>query len=687
MKKRYIAVLCAAAVLPSCGGASAQGCPTVAQFRAYKPPEATRVYAADGSRIADLSPERRVVVELTEVPKTVWNGFVAVEDRRFWQHRGVDYRGFGRALLRDVLSLSLKEGFSTIPMQLARQVFTEELPMEKNKLRRKACEVALAPRMEKAFTKREILKMYVNQIYLGDGLYGVEEASRAYFGKAVRNVTPAEAAALVGLVKSPEGYNPRKHPALTIKRRNVVLDVMAREGVISAQQASRSKAEPLRLAPPLEAAGPAPYFIAEIRDELHERFGEDADIRGLRVYTGLDPVAQQAAREALVKQIRKIEAGGFGKFKYAHPDTTKDLLPATGSGSPYLQGMVVALDVHTGEVRALVGGRDFTHSHYDRATTARRQPGSAFKPFVYAAAIQQGLTLNSRIETTPISMEGLGAAAWRPDDLVPDSVTQLSVREAFAKSSNYGAIRVGQWVGPQAVIAMARAAGITTHIPPYPSIFLGSAEVVPIQFVAAYAAFGNGGKRIKPRFINRVENARGRVLWQAHDAGEYTINPGVAFLTLSIMEDVVDHGTGGAVRRAGFWLPAAGKTGTTNDSKDVWFVGMTPDMVAGVWLGFDQPRMITANASGGRMAAPVWAELMKQTYADKPQPGGWAAPADVVSVPVDTESGGMAVDKCPPENVRIEYFLPGTEPTEYCPLHGGGQNAVQKLLQGFKKIF
>ena len=686
MNTRLIAVLFFAALLPACDRANAEGCPTVAQLRAYRPPEATRVYAMDGSRIADLSPERRVVVELNEVPKTVWNGFVAVEDHRFWQHNGVDFHGVGRAIMRDLLSLSFKEGFSTIPMQLARQVFTEQLPME-SKLRRKACEVELAPRMEKAFSKRDILKMYVNQIYLGDGLYGVEEASRGYFGKPVRDVSVAEAATLVGLVKNPEGYNPRKHPASTIRRRNVVLDVMQKEGVITAQQASQAKAQPLRLAPPIEAAGPAPYFIAEIREQLHERFGSNADTRGLRVFTGLDPVAQKAAHDALVKQIEKIESGAYAKYRYARPDSTADTTPGTRSGSPYLEGMVVALDIHTGEVRALVGGRDFAQSHYDRATSARRQPGSSFKAFVYSAAIQQGLTLNSKIETTPVEVQGTGAAAWKPDDEVPDSVTELSVRDAFAFSSNYAAVRVGQWVGPQAVISMARAAGITTPIPPYPSIFLGSAEVIPIQFVAAYGAFGNGGKRITPRFINRVEDARGRVLWQATNTAQDAINPGVAYLTLSMMQDVVDHGTAASIRRAGFWLPAAGKTGTTNDSKDVWFVGMTPDIVAGVWLGFDQPKMITSNASGGRMAAPVWADLMKQTYANRPQPSGWTPPADVSAVPIDTESGQLATDKCPPAQVRIEYFLPGTEPTEYCALHGGNPNAVQKLLQGIRKIF
>ncbi|HEY0811479.1 MAG TPA: PBP1A family penicillin-binding protein [Longimicrobiales bacterium] len=687
MKKKIFGVVALIGPLAACSGANgSQGdCPTIEQLRAYKPPEATRVFAMDSSRIADLSPERRVVIELNQVPKTVWNGFVAVEDRRFWSHEGVDFRGFGRALIKNITSLSVKEGFSTIPMQLARQVFTAELPMS-SKLSRKACEVSLAPRIEKAFTKREILKMYINQIYMGDGLYGVEEASRSFFGKPVRSVNVAEAATLVGLVKNPEGYNPRKHPLRTVKRRNVVLDVMTREGVITASEARVAKAQPLRLAPPIEAAGSAPYFIAAIRDELRERFGEDADVRGLRVYTGLDPVAQKAARDALLEQIKKIEAGEYGKWKHPKPDSAK-LQPAQGAGSPYLQGMVVALDVRTGEVRALVGGRDFTHSSYDRAVDARRQPGSAFKPFVYAAAIQQGLTLNTRVETTPVSLEG-GDAAWRPDDLVPDSVTELSVRDAFALSSNYAAIRIGQLVGPQSVIQMARAAGVTTTIPPYPSIYLGAAEVKPIEFVAAIGAFGNGGKRIRPRFINRVTDARGKVLYQARESGDYTINSGVAYLTLSLMNDVVDRGTAGSVRRRGFWLPAAGKTGTTNDSKDVWFVGMTPDMVAGVWLGFDSPKTITPRASGGQLAAPVWAELMKSTYAKRDQPAPWTPPADLIAVPIDTASGGIAIANCPAENVRIEYFIPGTEPVENCALHqSGAERAIDKVLQGIRKIF
>ena len=647
--------------------AVAQDCPSVQALRDYKPPEATRVYAMDGSRVADLSPERRVVVPLSNVPSGVWNGFVAVEDRRFWQHGGVDVRGIGRAIMKDIASLSLKEGFSTIPMQLARNVFPTELPRS-DKMHRKLCEVKLAGAIEESFSKRDILQMYVNQVYMGDGLYGVEAASRGYFGKPVSRVTVAEAALLVGLVKNPEGYNPRKNAARAIQRRNTVLDVMAREKVITAATAASSKREPLKIVPPVEASGPAPYFVAAIRRELRERFGDSADIKGYRVFTGLDPEVQRAAQLELVKQIKSVEKGTFGKFRHPVPPAT-GMAAASGAGSPYLQGMVVVLDVRNGEIRALVGGRDFTHSSYDRALLARRQPGSTFKPIVYAAALEAGLSPGARIETTPVSVDNAGSVTWRPDDLVPDTVLSLSVREALALSSNNGTVRVGEWVGAAKVVEMAKRLGLSTNIPAYPSIFLGAAEVIPVEFAAAYASIGNGGIRVRPHLITRVEDAHGKVLWRSPVAGGQVLDPGVAFITTTMLQDVIDHGTGAAVHRAGFWLPSAGKTGTTNGAKDVWFMGMTPDLVGAVWFGFDKPSEILPNAFGGNIAAPVWANIMKAAYTKRADPAPWVAPPTLVQLPIDTDSGLMATPSCPPAKVRIEYFTAASTPTQYCPLH------------------
>ncbi|HEX6938945.1 MAG TPA: PBP1A family penicillin-binding protein [Longimicrobiales bacterium] len=662
------------------------GCPDVAMLRDYHPPEASRVFAADGSLIADLSPQRRIVVELDEVPALVRDGFVAVEDRRFWQHEGVDLRGVARALWRDLTSLSFREGFSTIPMQLARNVFPEQLPRAK-KLRRKICEIRLASQIEEAFSKRDILELYLNQVYLGSGLYGVEAAAQGYFGKPVSRVNAAEAALLVGLVQSPEGYNPRRHPLAAVQRRNVVLDVMAREGVISAREAERAKARPLRLAPPIEAAGRAPYVVAAVRRELRERFGPDADIQGLRVYTGIDPELQRAARDALLRQIERIESGAYGRWRHARPENGK---AAPDTAADYLQGMIIVLDPHTGEVRALVGGRDFALSQFDRAFQAHRQPGSAFKPIVYAAALRAGMPATTRIDTSPVIVdEADGGPAWSPGDHVPDSVETLSMRTALAKSSNNAAVRVGRWVGVEEVVDLARRLGIRSPIPPYPSIFLGSAEVVPAELVAAYAAFGNGGFGVEPTLIERVEDADGRVRWRAPDSRERVIDDGVAFLTLSLLQDVVDRGTGTAVRAAGFDLPAAGKTGTTNDGKDAWFIGMTPDLVAGVWLGFDRPVSILPGASGGSLAAPAWADFMLRVYATRPAPAAWTAPATLVRAEIDTVTGFLATGNCPPEATRLEYFLPGTEPLDYCTLHPetGIERLFDRLWRGVRSIF
>lgn len=662
-------------------GVQGEGCPSVADLRTYRPPEATRVFALDGSVVADLSPQRRVVMEIEEFPPILTEGMVAVEDRRFWDHGGVDFRSVGRAVWRNATALSVREGFSTITMQLARTVFPEQLPMA-DKVGRKVCEVYLARQIETEFRKREILERYLNQIYLGSGLYGIEAAAQGYFGKPAARLDVDEAAVLVALVKSPEGYNPRKNPERAIERRNIVLDVWAETGVVGAAEADAARRQPLDLAPPPEASGPAPYFVAAVRREIRDRFGDDADIRGLRVYTGLDPGLQRATRAALVSQIERIEGGGYGQ--YSHPKG-----PSADADTPVLQGSAVVLDPHTGHIRAMVGGRDFATSQFDRVFHARRQPGSAFKPIVYAAALEAGLPATTRLQATPVEVTAAGSPTWRPGDHVSDTVETLSVRNAMAVSSNHAAVRLGQWVGENRVASMGRRLGLTTPIPEYPSIFLGSAEVVPAELTAAYAVFGNGGYLVEPQLILRVEDGDGNVIWRSRDPSRQVLDAGVSFLTLTLLEEVVNNGTAASIRSSGFWLPAAGKTGTTNDGKDVWFVGMTPDLVAGVWLGFDQPRSIMPGAGGGRLAAPVWAEIMKGAYEERPAPAPWTPPANIVSAQVDQGTGYLATGNCPPEDVRIEYFLVGTEPGEYCPIHPDA--AVDRLLENLwdrvRKIF
>jgi penicillin-binding protein 1A len=675
----------AAALIPL-AGPLATDCPPVAALRDYQPPEASHVYARDGSLIADLSPQRRTVVDFERIPEVVSSGFVAVEDRRFWNHGGIDLRGVARAVWRDLTSLSFKEGFSTIQMQLARNVFPEQLPRAK-KLGRKLCEVRMALRMDGELTRQEVLELYLNQIYLGDGRYGVEEAAQGYFGKEIGAVDAAEAALLVGLVQSPEGHNPRKHPERALKRRNVVLEVMAREGVISSEEARAAQATPLRLAPPREASTTAPYVVAAVRQELRERFGPDADTRGLRVHTGIDPALQRAAQAALGAGVEKIESGAYGRYRHPRPETGA----ANGTGTPadYLQGLVVALDPETGALRALVGGRDFSLSQFDRALQARRQPGSAFKPIVYAAALERRIPITTRISTIPVAVDNPGSADWLPGDHLPDSVDMLPFRDALARSSNVAAVRVGQWAGAERVAELGKGLGLSTPIPNYPSIYLGAAEVVPVELVAAYAAFGNGGHRVRPHLVTRVEDDAGKVLWEAEAARERALDDGVAYLTLSMLRDVVDHGTGAAARRAGYHGPAAGKTGTTHDGKDAWFVGLTPDLVAGVWLGFDQPTPILPNASGGALAAPIWGDFMARAYGEREPEGHWAPPASLQQVVIDATTGFRATRNCPLGEIRTEYFLPGTEPQGYCPLHpeSGVIRLLDRLWGRVRKIF
>jgi penicillin-binding protein 1A len=660
-------------VWPRCSG---DACPSVEALRSYTPPQASRVFDGEGQLVAHLAPERRIVIPLSQMPRSVVGAFLAVEDKRFFRHDGIDYRRVAGALLRNVRSGGYAQGFSTITMQLARNVFPEQLTREKT-LKRKAWEVMVARQIEKEFSKEEILEMYLNQIYLGEGLYGVEAAAQGYFGRSARELTPEQAAVLAALPKAPSYYSPRRNPAAAIQRRNVVLSLMAAGGVLSAEQAEAARGTAMILAPPMEAQGDAPFFIAAVRRELREKIGAGAETAGLRVYTALDRGLQTAAEGALKEQIEAVEKGKFGKFRGpVCAGETKEKKEGC------LEGMFVALDPATGDVRALVGGRDFGLSQFDRVLQAKRQAGSAFKPFVYASALAQGVTI-----PTPLLGPGAGdyESGYVPADHVNDSIS-IDLRQGFKVSSNRAAVVVGERAGVNEVVRTAHAMGIHTPINPYPSTFLGAADVVPIEMVAAYAPFANGGMSVEPRLIQRVEDPSGRVVWQAPMKSAAVLSPETAFLTLSLMQDVVDHGTGYSARAAGLpWtVPAAGKTGTTNEAADVWFVGATPDLVAGVWMGFDQPKRILVGATGGKLAAPVWGRVLAKYYQSHPAPAAWSPPAGVMQVQIDSETGQLATPDCPPEQVRTEWFAVGTEPTEECHLHTapGLEGWFRRALRG-----
>lgn len=677
---------------PRCSGA---GCPSVEALREYTPPQASRVLDRDGELVARLAPEMRIVVPLEKIPANVTGAFLAVEDRRFYDHDGVDYRRVVGAAVRDLRSLSFDQGFSTITMQLARNVFPEHLTREKT-LRRKVWEVKLAREIEQSFPKDQILEMYLNQIYLGDGLYGVEAAAKGYFGKDATELTHAEAATLAALPKAPSFYNPRRNPEDATERRDLVLDLMADAGYISPGEAREARDQPLGLVPPPEAEGEAPYFVAAVKRELLERFGNDAETAGLRVYTTLDVEMQRTAERQLRRQIEAVEAGAFGTYRH----------PSCAEGVPddpdeCLQGMFVALDARTGDVRALVGGRDFALSQFDRVTQAKRQAGSAFKPIVYATALAAGIPVSTplvgpgaedalvRASLAGDSLTQSSPGGYRPADHVSDSLT-LNLREGLRVSSNRAAVALGERVGVTRVVQTAHDLGISTPIQEFPSTFLGAADVIPLEMVAAYTAFANGGRVVAPRLIRRVEDSEGRVLWEQPVRAKQVLSPTAAYLTVDLMEDVVNRGTGSGVRAAGlpYTVPAAGKTGTTNEAADVWFVGVTPELVAGVWLGFDQPQRILRDASGGALAAPVWGRVMAEFYSSHVAPAPWTAPAELVARDIDRETGMLATAACPPEQVVTEGFIPGTEPTDYCELHpsvgvGGWFERTLRGLEGW----
>ena len=649
-------------LLPDC---VREGCPSIERLRSYSPPEPPQILDADGELAGQLSGPRRTVIGFDSIPELVSEGYIAVEDRRFRSHGGVDVSGALRAFVTNFRSGGVEEGASTITMQLARNVFGQEL-MDYNKWRRKATEIRTAREIEDQLTKDEILATYLNQIYLGDGIYGVETAARHYFGKPVMDVSTSEAALLIGLAKNPEGYNPNRNPERAQDRRDLVLGMLAEAQLITPVEAQSAKADPILVVddPDENSWGDNAYYVSAVQRELCELYPDPNDRRGMRVYTGLDQKAQGAAVEALTSQLRAVEAGKFGKFREkAAPDS---MTRARGD-SPWLQGMVVAMDGQTGLVTTVVGGRDFDHSEFDRAFQAKRQPGSAFKPIVYLTALGHGLRPSESIPTDPIKLAQQGSADWEPSDHVSGS--QLSVRDALVYSSNAASVRVGQRAGIEQVIAQARAMGIGTDLPHYPSLFLGAGDVIPAELVAAYAAFGNGGRAITPYFVNRIEDGKGRLLYQRESAaGGRPVDPRFGFLVLDMMRDVVRRGTGTRAALAG--IPVAGKTGTTNDSKDLWFIGLTPQFVAGVWIGFDRPRTVVQNAGGGDLAAPIWSRFMAIAARDDENPD-WIAPPGITQVAIDSETGYRWGPACMGQQ-RNEYFLSGTEPLSDCPESNGG---------------
>ncbi len=616
-------------------------------------PQSSAVLARDGSVIGEFGRQLRTSVSLATLPRYLGQAFVAVEDQRFYQHDGVDLVGVAAAVKDAVLGNA--RGASTITQQLVGNMHPGLIDRRDASLSRKLREQTAARAMERRYSKAQILEAYLNTIHFGHGWYGIDAAARHYFDKPASRVTLAEAATLAAMPKGPALYDPVRYPERVKQRRNVVLALMAEQNYITAAEKASAQASPLGTTK--QSIDPSFSYMVNVARVQAERGGVNLQEGGFRVLTTLDPVLQRAAAVALRETVVKAEP--------APRRRTKKGAAIAGSASGTLQGAVVMLSPLTGEVLALVGGRDFTTSSFDRVIDGRRQPGSSFKPFVYGAALLQGIAANAIQQDTALHLPQQNGQVYAPVNSDGKFLGPLTMREALVQSRNPVAVQLGMQVTIDSIAALSRRMGLDATIAPYPSSAIGTASVRPLDMASAYGVIANGGSSVKPRFVARVEDRAGRTVWVPRVAApQYALDTRVAFVLRDMMRDVVERGTATAVRRyVPARIPVAGKTGTTNGSTDVWFVGMTPDLVGAVWVGYDTPKPISGGqAAGGTVAAPIFARTVQAYYASGRTSLPWIPPPGVVSAELDRETGLPAVATTLPEKRYTEWFVLGTEP-------------------------
>ncbi len=647
MKQRLVIIAAAgvlAAVLPDASSAQDSARQTGEAWRIIPLAQSSLVFARDSSPIGEMGHEMRTSVPLKSLPFYVPKAFVAIEDQRFYEHDGVDVKAVLGVIKGKILNQN-RGGGSTITQQLVGYMHPDLIDRSKvsgtEGISRKLHEQSAAREMERHYNKNQILEAYLNQINLGRGWFGVDAAARHYFGHPAAKLTLAEAATLAGLPKSQPYYDPIGHPDRARDRRNLILQKMAEQKYITQEAADKAKAEPIVTAPNGGMSAASGYFVDAVRQQA-ERAGLPVMNGGYRLYTTLDPTLQRAAVTAIVEGTNKIEA-------------------------------------QKGYVRALVGGRNYARAPFNRAIVSKRQPGSSIKPIVYAKAIEDSITANTIVPDTALDIPLLpGQPDYKPEEIDGKfwgAVTMregkpngaMTMREGLIHSRNMVAIQLGLRVGMDSVAALSQRLGITTPLYPVPASAIGASEVHPIDLVAAYTAFANNGMLVQPRFITKVEDANGRTVYsRPPSTPQQVLDPRVAFIMRDMMRDVAERGSGTAARRAvPDNVPVAGKTGTTNDNVDVWFVGMTPEIVAGVWLGFDKPKTIAKGAVGGLLAAPIWGQMIGQYYSNGRSSAGWGPPPDgLVYAELDRDTALPATPGTMPDRRYTEYFLPGTEPME-----------------------
>ncbi|MFA6148468.1 MAG: PBP1A family penicillin-binding protein [bacterium] len=618
-------------------------------------------------RILGPRMEARRIVPLSAVPPVLQQAVLAAEDARFYSHFGIDAVGVARALVKNLRERRFAQGGSTITQQLAKNFFLSP----KKTIGRKLREAELALALELRYPKKTILEMYLNKIYFGQegarGIYGVEEAAGFYFSKRAADLNLDEAAMLAGVIRSPNRYSPFRAPAAAKDRRNTVLARMRQLGMIGEEQLRRASHAPVRTRARRSPANLAAYFADYIQRVTEDDLGGEKLFRtGYRFYTTLDPVQQAAAEDAVSKGLAEVE---------------KTALPA---GEP-LQAALVAVDPATGEMTAMVGGRGYGETQFNRAADARRQPGSAFKPFVLLAAMEQAAqgngktTLSTLVSGEPVTVPG-PKGPWTPSNFEGKRYGEITVRKAIEDSVNTATVRLALDVGLPEVVKTARAAGIASPLLPVPSAALGSFEVTPVELAYAYATIASGGIRYDPFPLFSATTANGEILASAKVRWKRTLDPRAAYLTGYAMEGVLERGTAKSAKAMGIYFPASGKTGTTDENRDSWFVGFTPDVVCAVWVGYDSGA--DTGLPGAKGALRIWARFLRALYPAS-GPVTLRPPEGIETAEIDPESGFLATTACP-QTLR-EAYLPGTAPKEPCPLHPVNP-AVDTFRRGMRGV-
>jgi len=616
--------------------------PQINSLENFRPSAVTRIYSSDKVLIAELFAEKRDPVTLKVIPEYLKKAIITTEDRNFYTHSGIDLKGIARAIIKDIWAGKFVEGASTITQQLAKTLFLNP----KKTLVRKLKEAFLAFHLERRYTKDEILELYLNQVYFGSGAYGVESAARIFFNKSVKDLTLAECSLVSAMPKAPSKYSPLVNRDLAIKRRNIVLKQMLETGIINETEYNKALNETLNLSKKNKNSLKAPYFVEYVKDFLENIIGSSRLYKGgLTIYTTLSYELQKTAEDAIAKGISDLESRMIQQ----------------GMINPDPQSALVCLDIQSGGILAMIGGKNFYKSPYNRATVARRQPGSAFKPIVYAHAMEKGFTQNMMILDAPVAFKGRKKGeAWKPENFSKNYQGEITLRKALALSKNIPAVRLIEILGPSSVVQFGYKLGIKSTLSPNLSLALGTSEVTLLELTSAYTVFPNRGKSIKPYGVMEIVDHNGRIVWRAKPKKRLVMSRTGAAIMTDMLMAVVKEGTGkkaNIIKR-----PVAGKTGTTDKCKDALFVGFSPSIATGVWVGRDKFVTLGKRETGARAALPIWMEFMEKALADEPFQY-FDIPDDVVQVHMNSTSGLLENADSP--NGVSALFKKGTEPREY----------------------